>query len=123
MIKWQDLPILIDHSRKTVSVLVLSDLGQQHAEMIAKSIKNDLQYKVDVKVNPDLISVVEGLEQADLSSYNLIVSNFYTEHIANKKLLVIEDIPTDRDWASLRHLIAKLRVRPVEEISFLNDSK
>lgn len=116
IIYWEDLPIYMDQLRKTVSVLVLSDLGQEHAHSMVNQLKSAFQHKVSVTYQKHvaLDAEITGYHSADL-----YVSNYFAEDLPEEQLIVVEDVLSSKDLNDLRDFIDRARLIQPENIPYL----
>ncbi|WP_321387865.1 helix-turn-helix domain-containing protein [uncultured Enterococcus sp.] len=117
MIYWEHLAIYMDQLRKTVSILVLSDLGQEHAQSMVDQLTSAFQYKISATYQKHVIldTDVTGYQAADL-----YVTNYFPEGVLNEQLIVVEDVLSSKDLNDLRDFIDKARLILPEDIPYLH---
>jgi len=109
MIKWNDLPTILNDKRKKANILVVSDLGKEHAEFLAKMIRNNFGPKAHIEHFKDSIIFFEDEDLTTFDRFNMIVTNFNTDFLPENKLVVIDDIPSSGDWRILRRTINRIQ--------------
>lgn len=117
-IRWQDLSKLTDEMRRQLSVLVLSDLGKEHAHLLSSVLKENFRNKVNLSVQEDHFydQLVNSVDQ----QYDLYVSNYALETIDEKINMIVEDIPSFKNITDLRKYIDKRRLVLPKDIAYLN---
>lgn len=117
-IRWQDLSKLTDEMRHQLSVLVLSDLGKEHAQLLSSVLKENFRNKVNLSVQEDHFydQLVNSVDQ----QYDLYVSNYALETIDEKINMIVEDIPSFKNITDLRKYIDKRRLVLPKDIAYLN---
>lgn len=117
-IRWQDLSKLTDEMRRQLSVLVLSDLGKEHAQLLSSVLKENFRNKVNLSVQEDHFydQLVNSVDQ----QYDLYVSNYALETIDEKINMIVEDIPSFKNITDLRKYIDKRRLVLPKDIAYLN---
>ncbi|OTN89592.1 hypothetical protein A5819_002090 [Enterococcus sp. 7E2_DIV0204] len=117
-IRWQDLSKLTDEMRRQLSVLVLSDLGKEHAQFLSSVLKENFRNKVNLSVQENHFydQLVNNVDQ----QYDLYVSNYALETIDEKINMIVEDIPSFKNITDLRKYIDKRRLVLPKDIAYLN---
>ncbi|WP_430603384.1 hypothetical protein IGJ02_000789 [Enterococcus sp. DIV0724b] len=117
-IRWQDLSKLTDEMRHQLSVLVLSDLGKEHAQLLSSVLKENFRNKVNLFVQESHFydQLVGGSDQ----NYDLYVSNYAIETVAEEVNMIVEDIPSFKNITDLRKYIDKRRLVLPKDIAYLN---
>ena len=117
-IRWQDLSKLTDEMRHQLSVLVLSDLGKEHAQLLSSVLKENFRNKVNLSVQENHFydQLVNCVDQ----QYDLYVSNYALETIDEKINMIVEDIPSFKNITDLRKYIDKRRLVLPKDIAYLN---
>jgi len=117
-IRWQDLSKLTDEMRHQLSVLVLSDLGKEHAQLLSSVLKENFRNKVNLAVQENHFydQLVNSVDQ----QYDLYVSNYALETIDEKINMIVEDIPSFKNITDLRKYIDKRRLVLPKDIAYLN---
>lgn len=117
-IRWQDLSKLTDEMRHQLSVLVLSDLGKEHAQLLSSVLKENFRNKVNLSVQENHFydQLVNSVDQ----QYDLYVSNYALETIDEKINMIVEDIPSFKNITDLRKYIDKRRLVLPKDIAYLN---
>lgn len=117
-IRWQDLGKLTDEMRHQVSVLVLSDLGKEHAQLLSSVLKDNFQNKVSLSVQEN--HVYDEAATYSKQGYDLYVSNYAVDAVDSEVNMIVEDIPSFKNLTDLRKYIDKRRLVLPKDIAYLN---
>ncbi|OJG24737.1 hypothetical protein RU98_GL001279 [Enterococcus caccae] len=117
-IRWQDLSRLTEEMRHQLSVLVLSDLGKEHAQLLSSVLKENFQNKIKLSVQES--HFYEQLVNSSDQKYDLYVSNYAVETVDEKMNMIVEDIPSFKNITDLRKYIEKRRLVLPKDIAYLN---
>lgn len=107
MIKWENLSELLEEKKLKAKVLVMSDLGKDHRDFLIKTIQKNFYNKVTLYGYDDLVIFLNQTSIDQFNDYDLIITNFNTILLPVNKLLVIDDVPSNQDWANIRHAVNK----------------
>lgn len=118
VIRWESLPQLLDDIRHKVSVVVLSDLGMEHGQLLASILKDNFQHKIDITVEEK--GIIDEKKALDLSQYDLYVSNYTLKNVPEINSVIVEDIPSFKNLIDLRKFIENRRLVLPEAIAYLN---
>ncbi|MEG0372408.1 MAG: helix-turn-helix domain-containing protein [Enterococcus sp.] len=117
-IYWNDLPEKLATLRQPVKVEVCSDLGIKHAQLLAHYFKNNYPGKISLDIQAE--KVYANVAQESLIS-DLYITNFSTPIIPEKKLFVIEDVPSTKSLSALSKRIEDHRMNNlIGQLSYLN---
>lgn len=105
MIKWTDLPELLENKKRKVKILVMSNVSNDHADFVAKMVRNNFGSKTIVEPYDQSIIFLEDVPKSHFEPYDFILSTFDTNILPEDKLVVIDDIPSDSDWGMVRKAI------------------
>lgn len=108
MIKWSDLPSILKEKKEKAQIFVLSDIGREHAEFLAKMIRSNFGSKATIEHYQGSIVLLDEEKPANINEYDLLVTNFNSDCLPENKLVVIDDIPSSGDWGILRKAINSL---------------
>ncbi|MGX7265263.1 helix-turn-helix domain-containing protein [Enterococcus crotali] len=117
-IRWQDLSKLMDVMRHQLSVLVLSDLGKEHAQLLSSILKENFKNKVNLSVQENHF-YNQSMKSYD-QEYDLYVSNYAVESVDENINMIVEDIPSFKNLTDLRKYIDKRRLVLPKDIAYLN---
>lgn len=113
MIKWSDLPAILKEKKEKAKLFVLSDIGKDHSEFLAKMIRNNFGSKATIDYFKGSIVLLDEEKPDNLNDYDILVTNFNSELLPTEKLVVIDDIPSSGDWGILRKAINSInRIDP-----------
>lgn len=118
MVRWEDLAYLLEGKRSKVKIGIFSDLGPEHAQLLASFLTKNFGHKIDVSVQE---MPYHELRKQSLRDFELYVTNFKLENIAPERQFIVEDIPTLRNLLVLRKEIECRRVLHPEDIPFLRE--
>ncbi|MGY3766623.1 helix-turn-helix domain-containing protein [Vagococcus vulneris] len=108
MVKWGNLSELLEEKKVKVQVLVISDLGEEHCHFLAEMIRKNFRHKINLTEYKDLVVFLDNIDPAYFNKYDLIITTFNTNILPVQKLIVIDDVPSNQDWATIRISINKL---------------
>lgn len=117
-IRWENLSTLTDEMRHQLSVLVLSDLGKEHAQLLRSVLKENFRNKVDLFVQESHY-YDQTISSSD-RNYDLYVSNYAVETVDEEINMIVEDIPSFKNLTDLRKYIDKRRLVLPKDIAYLN---
>lgn len=104
---WSHLPIHLEKLRQKVSIIIVSDLGSQHAEMLEDFlIANYHERIVSSTFNESVISTgPEDFERFD--TYDIVVSNNPIRGYEKNNVLIVNNFFSASDRENLKNLIIK----------------
>lgn len=103
--QWNHLTEQIDAQKKKVELLILTDLGENHGLYLTQQIKKNFRDKVLLHYYADPVTLLNLDSQEKFSKYDIVVTTFFTEFIPQDKLLIIDNIPSNRDWRTIRQVV------------------
>lgn len=109
MLYWQDLPTQLFKRRGKVSITVLSDLGKEHAEVMSSIIK--MVFTNNVIVTTQNTSLLGTPKKVSVEKSDLYVSNHRIQYLAGERVVVVEDILSQRNITELRRIIEQNQLR------------
>lgn len=122
MIKWKNLPQLLEDKKEKATILVMSELGNDHVTFLTKMIDTNFGSKAIITPYTGSILFLDEVSHKDFSDYDIIITNFNTELLPHDKLIVIDDIPSNLDWGTLRRGINNInKMSPNFLTSFKNE--
>ncbi|WP_207695393.1 hypothetical protein DOK67_0001762 [Enterococcus sp. DIV0212c] len=120
-IRWEDLGKITDEMRHQVSVLVLSDLGKEHAKLLSSVLKDNFRNKVNLSIQETHFYEQVSKHSAQKNQkYDLYVSNYAVDMINKDINMIVEDIPSFKNLTDLRKFIDKRRLVLPKDIAYLN---
>lgn len=108
MVKWRRLPTILENKKEKASMLVLSDLGEEHANLLAEMILKNFGTKVKVVAYQESVIFLEDANPAIFEGYDYYVTTFFKDIIPEDKIIVVDAIPSDQDWGKIRRAINKI---------------
>lgn len=109
MLYWKDLPKQLYKRRGRVSITVLSDLGKEHAEVMSSIIK--MVFMNNVSVTTQNTSLLDTARKKIIEKSDLYVSNHRIHYLTGEKVVVVEDILSQRNIIELRKIIEQNQLR------------
>lgn len=106
---WHNLPTQLEKLRKQVSIIVVSDLGIKHSQMLRSFLIAQYSDKISVDIykKPLLFSAAEDL--AVLKKYDLVVSNNPLSNYGEDNFLVVNDFFSSSDRENVFRFILKVQ--------------
>lgn len=108
MMKWSDLPIILENKKKKANVLVMSNLGEEHSDFLTKQIQTNFDSKIQISAYKGRILFLDEEPSNSFRGYDLIITNFNTNILPKEKLVVVDDIPSNTNWGTIRRCIDKI---------------
>ncbi|CAM3255509.1 helix-turn-helix domain-containing protein [Vagococcus fessus] len=105
MVKWNKLPTLLENKKKRVNIMIFSDLGLQHAELLTDMIEKNFNSKVNLTIYRGSTIFLEEVDPDEMNQYDFHITTFYHELFPPHKTIVVEAIPSDQDWGKIRNAI------------------
>lgn len=109
MLYWQELPAQLFKRRGKVSITVLSDLGKEHAEVMSSIIK--MVFTNNVVVTTQHASLLNTPSKKSVEKSDLYVTNHRIQYLAGERVVVVEDILSQRNIIELRKIIEQNQLR------------
>ncbi|MDT2834234.1 helix-turn-helix domain containing protein [Vagococcus carniphilus] len=105
MMKWGDLPTILESKKEKAKILVMSNLGYEHSEFLTKQIKSNFEAKIEISKYEGRILFLDEVPNSAFKEYDLLITNFNTDLLPNDKLVVVDDIPSNANWGTIRRSI------------------
>lgn len=105
--EWEGLAHSLDVHSAKVQILVVSDSGKSHAEMIAELIKNRFYYRVGIKAHQG--SILDFGPDESFKEYDLVIANYPIKNYSYGNLKVVDDFLTESDLSSIGSFIKEVR--------------
>lgn len=99
---WNMLYKKLDTQLVTLDILIMSDLGEEHAAFLSYLIENRFPKRIRTccdkgdNTNQQLLSI---------DNYDLCISNYLIESKESTKFIVVEDIPSPKNWLDIAYCI------------------
>ncbi|MFD1902226.1 hypothetical protein GQR36_23520 [Enterococcus termitis] len=117
-IRWDQLTEQSDAKRHQISVLVLSDLGKDHAKLLGSILADNFRDKIAITVQK--YPYYDQPAQTIDNTFDLYVSNYALNHIDAGINMIVEDIPSFKNIMDLRGFIDKKRLVLPKDVPYLN---
>lgn len=121
MVKWENLPAILNEKREKAKILVISDLGKEHGLFLSKMILSNFKAKATTEHFQNSIIFLEEEDPEIFEAYDIIVTNFNTDLLPKEKLVVLDDIPSSGDWGVLRKAINGIHKVDLNKFTSLSD--
>lgn len=108
MIKWNDLPTILENKKAKAKILVLSNLGSDHCDFLTKLIQRNFHSKIEISSYQGRILFLDQEPIKTFDDYDMLITNFNTDLLPIEKLVVVDDIPSNTDWGIIRQSINKI---------------
>lgn len=118
MIRWANLTNLLEGLRQQVSVAILSDLGEEHTQLLARYLEEKFPHKVQVFLQESSLYEEENIMVG--SCFDLYVSNYSVPRVSEDQLIIVEDIPSLKNLIDLGNYIERRRLILPESITYLH---
>lgn len=109
MKEWSHLPIHLENLRKKVTILVISDLGRRHAEMLQDFLVVNYNKRIVVSTfNEPVISTgPEDFEK--FAQYDIVLSNNPIKGYDNENVLIVNNFFSASDRENLLNFIVAIQ--------------
>lgn len=107
--EWENLPIQLESLRRRLSILVVSDMGIRHANMLRSLLKGQYgeRFKIDLyKESPLFISPVE---MKQFEEYDLVITNDQIHNYQNRNLMIVDNYLSETDWDVLNRRVVSIQ--------------
>lgn len=99
---WNTLYKKLDKQLVTLNILIMSDLGKEHAAFLSYLIENRFPKRVSTYYESCNSSEALSFSKVD---YDLCISNYLVERVDSNELIVVEDIPSPKNWLDIAYCI------------------
>ncbi|MBV7392284.1 helix-turn-helix domain-containing protein [Enterococcus sp. ALS3] len=114
-INWKNLFLNLESKKPTIDVLVVSDLGEGHTQMVCYFLEKYFGREIHMTTaNPDEMRLVLSTNDCDL-----VVTNIKDMDNINIDFYIIDDVPTLRNLENLREIFTHLTYEKVNKLSSL----
>ncbi|GGC75527.1 helix-turn-helix domain-containing protein [Enterococcus wangshanyuanii] len=117
-IRWDQLTEQSDAKRHQVSVLVLSDLGKDHAKLLGSILHDNFRDKIAMTIQE--YHYYDQPPQTQDNTFDLYISNYALSHINEGVNMIVEDIPSFKNIMDLRSFIDRKRLVLPKDVQYLN---
>ncbi|WP_159722422.1 helix-turn-helix domain-containing protein [Enterococcus sp. CSURQ0835] len=104
---WGQLGYYLDVHSPKVNVLVVSDSGKRHGELLAEWLKSRFYYRVEPTVYGESIFALTDYEK--LATYDLVLSNYPLANYPYPNLQLIDDFLDDLDFLLVSQQVKQKR--------------
>lgn len=105
--EWEGLAYSLDMHSKKVNILVVSDSGKSHAEMLAELIQSRYYYRVVTKVYEG--SALNLQCDDSFNEFDLVIANYPIKNYTFANLKIVDDFLTESDLSSIGAFIKDIR--------------
>ncbi|GCF93892.1 hypothetical protein NRIC_17830 [Enterococcus florum] len=107
--EWLQLVHYLDVLSLKRKVLIISDSGRRHGEMLADLVKSRFFYQVETSVYDDSIFTITEETFQKFERYDLILSNTAFDEYPRTNLIVVDDFLTDADYTVISAFINQIK--------------
>lgn len=100
---WKNLLASLDELRPKISIAVSSKSGQDHAETLAYLLQKRFHDQIEITSSNDTLTFTDKI------NYDLCVSNHTIDWIKDEDLIIVNDIPSNKNWLDLATIINEKR--------------
>ncbi|GCF92587.1 aspartate aminotransferase [Enterococcus florum] len=113
--EWTNLPIQLEQLRKKVSIMIVSNLGKKHAEMLKDFLYSQYGDKVILEVYPSPTLFSDEDDFAILDDYDIVISNNPIEKYHGEHCLIVNNFFSASDRESIYELIVSIQKEASEK--------
>lgn len=121
MVKWKNLPLILDDKKDKARILVFSDHGHHHARLLSELIEKSFTYKVIITTYTEPSFNLDAVNPEIFSDYDLVVSNFSHPIFPVEKLILVNAFPSNSEWGKIRNAINAINVAPTNIIKKMDE--
>ena len=103
LLLWEKLLDSMDKLHPKISVVILSNIGDEHADILSYLLKKRFQDNISICFSGDELALEKTLD------YDLCISNYTIADINEDNLIVVDDIPSNKNWFDLSAIIRSKR--------------
>ena len=105
--EWEGLAHSLDTHSTKVKILVMSDSGKSHAELLAELIRS--RYYSRVWIESHQGSALDYRQDVNFKDYDLVVANYPIKNYSYGNLKIVDDFLTESDLSSIGTVIKEIR--------------
>ncbi|MGM0165314.1 hypothetical protein IGI39_000256 [Enterococcus sp. AZ135] len=105
--EWEGLAHSLDVHSAKVQILVVSDSGKSHAEMLAELIRSRFYYRVVIESHQG--SVLDFVHDERFKEYDLVIANYPIKNYSYGNLKIVDDFLTESDLSSIGSFVKEFR--------------
>lgn len=105
--EWEGLPHSLDVHSTKVKILVVSDSGKSHAEMLAELIQSRFHFRVVTGIYGG--SALEFECDESFKEYDLVIANYPIKNYSFGNLKIVDDFLTESDLSSIGSFVKDIR--------------
>lgn len=114
MKEWAHLPIRLEHLRRKVSILIISDLGRKHAEMLKDFLSTNYHGRVTLSIYNESVISLGAEDLADFAQYDIVLSNNPIKGYENENSLIVNNFFSASDRENLWNFIVATQKRAAQ---------
>lgn len=112
LIKWQNLPTILENKKAKAHILTISNLGSEHAKLLADMINYNFEHKTKVEPYQKSVIFLDQLNLLQLEPYDYFVTTCLQSNLPEDKVIVVDAIPSNQDWKKIRCAVNKIHHLP-----------
>lgn len=109
MKEWSHLPIHLENLRKKVMILVVSDLGQKHAEMLQDFVIANYNERIMVNTFKKSVILADPADFEEFIKYDIVLSNNPIKGYAHENILIVNNFLSASDRENLLNFIVMIQ--------------
>lgn len=109
MKEWSHLPVHLEKLRRKVTILVISDLGRKHAEMLQDFLIANYSKRIDVDTFKEPVIATGPDDFENFASYDIVLSNNPIDGYDNDNVLIVNNFFSASDRENLLNLIVAVQ--------------
>ncbi|MBV7390868.1 helix-turn-helix domain-containing protein [Enterococcus alishanensis] len=111
MKEWSRLPVILNHLRTKISILIVSDLGTKHAEMLESLLQLEYGNQVQSTIFKGSVIFSERIDVSSFQNYDLVISNNPLSDYQNGNLIIVDNFISTNDRYNIFAGILKMQNR------------
>ena len=109
MKEWSHLPVHLEKLRRKVTILVISDLGRKHAEMLQDFLIANYSKRIVVDTFKEPVIATGPDDFENFASYDIVLSNNPIDGYDNDNVLIVNNFFSASDRENLLNLIVAVQ--------------
>ncbi|PAB01036.1 helix-turn-helix domain-containing protein [Enterococcus canintestini] len=107
--EWENLPLQLESLRRRLSILIVSNMGIRHANMLRSLLKGQYgeRFKIDLYKESPLF--VSSAELKLFEEYDLVVTNDLLADYQHSNLMIVDNYLSETDWEVLNRRVITIQ--------------
>lgn len=107
--EWGQLAHYLDVLSPKVKILIVSDSGRRHGEMLSELIQSRFYYRVEITVYDESVLHLTPEKMEAFDVYDLVISNYSLKQYPYSNLQIVDDFLTEVDFSIVNSVIKQIR--------------